>query len=1221
MSRRRLLRAVLASDSSSLTTMGQTICAVWRASGAAIGAGLQASTQGVGDRAQAARLTVSLLHPELRWPLREPPKRKQLGFLVDALKALDEEGVALLGSELLAMAEQGRLNAKLTELLEMDLPPELVRRVLAADVIEGAVDLTGPTRDVSRYLDSVELLRSLDEPPPWLEEEWFLHLFDAGRAWSSALILALVAHSKSRDESATSSGALFAISQALAIEDQDLAAALEAWATVRLEQPPPELEPLAQVLDLPLSDLAAYLHYRRLCGQGEAFSSTVLAPLQSEQKRQRQIAFLEARRSSGNMPENLLESTLGQLTDEHRARRRNEAKARRARNTLRRALETYRQDSLAQALEAACRKAATRILGRKLPDQLPTGFQQSFHLLHSDDTDLDLFRAFLGDLIAGQPLDLRPENRAWLERATANGIETAAWLEGLRCSFEIEGQTITFETEKDPLHALRMGSYFNTCLTLEGGFNASSTLTNALDVNKQVIFGRRVDGTVVARKLIGATAGGELAGYYTYASEHREPIRRHLAAELRGFAERCGLRLSDRATPENLHRGFWWNDGNEAWPHASEAPARLSDPPPDGPGDDDAKLEWNLRQALMGRDPELLAAVANSAEGANHGYHYSDVAAHRLLRQAPASADALQPDSVPGWRLQRIGQILTAEGRLEWLAAAQRCTSYLDRGEALLSALPSEPGSAARIANQIRAGSPPEPEELHRPPMTVADLSPAAAVGLLSYCARRNRDVPYDEPWKEDVAAVVTVAYLKQSPGSERSLLCRELARSAELEEVTLIAAQQIAMPELAPWLRKALGTASRSTCAPIALALGRIGDPRDADRLSAALHRWPDNLGLAVAVARCGLGELARELWQPPLDIQQAAEPSWLELVCELDAPKVGRRLRRELTRASLPYNSSRVQQLLSYLAELGLTGFAPQDLADELGETWSNNTRRRLPEFQARWQTQHDRREYTQQQREPQQPDGPTSSLNTRGTQSPPDQASLHATLERVAAHRGDDPPPELSALLTLPPDWIAPTTSRQILALAEPWAERLPIELCQAAIRLARSDLYGSFSISTGMIVRRWLGWLPIDQRALSFVQTCWVEWKFATPGLIHLLLLLDDDPELCPQIIKLYPQKFPGSKDALFYLLDLALTWLEPETAEAFAEGVCARLDPRTLNLADFQVGDEPFEASYRLHQLMLRYLVRNVSAKERQTLVEQAKAVGSRRGKWLAAQIT
>ncbi|MEM7357229.1 MAG: hypothetical protein AAF657_40820, partial [Acidobacteriota bacterium] len=34
-SRRRLLRAVLASDSSSLTTMGQTICAVWRASGAA----------------------------------------------------------------------------------------------------------------------------------------------------------------------------------------------------------------------------------------------------------------------------------------------------------------------------------------------------------------------------------------------------------------------------------------------------------------------------------------------------------------------------------------------------------------------------------------------------------------------------------------------------------------------------------------------------------------------------------------------------------------------------------------------------------------------------------------------------------------------------------------------------------------------------------------------------------------------------------------------------------------------------------------------------------------------------------------------------------------------------------------------------------------------------------------------------------------------------------
>src|SRR5437764_13848186 len=105
-----------------------------------------------------------------------------------------------------------------------------------------------------------------------------------------------------------------------------------------------------------------------------------------------------------------------------------------------------------------------------------------------------------------------------------------------------------------------MGSYFETCLTLEDGCNAASTLVNALDANKQVIYGRRPDGTVVARKLIGATLGGELGGYRTYATRDAGEMRLRLAGLLRAFAGRCRLRLSDTATPEKLHPGFRYDD-------------------------------------------------------------------------------------------------------------------------------------------------------------------------------------------------------------------------------------------------------------------------------------------------------------------------------------------------------------------------------------------------------------------------------------------------------------------------------------------------------------------------------------------------------------------------------------------------------------------------------------------------------------------------------------
>jgi hypothetical protein len=241
---------------------------------------------------------------------------------------------------------------------------------------------------------------------------------------------------------------------------------------------------------------------------------------------------------------------------------------------------------------------------------MPPGFREALHLIHSDRIDHELLTQFLLDVLDGRSVLDRATNQAWLDRARASGINTSAWLAGLSATVDVNGTEVTFKTERDPLHVLKMGSYFDTCLTLERGMNAASTLVNALDVNKQVIYGRRADGTVVSRKLIGATARGELAGFHTYAHEAPEAYRECLDAILSDFAGGCRLELSDNALPEVLHAGFWYNDGNESWLRKPRTQT-LHSPPEGIPTDPAAVAEWGddpagprpQRGAQTGRRP------------------------------------------------------------------------------------------------------------------------------------------------------------------------------------------------------------------------------------------------------------------------------------------------------------------------------------------------------------------------------------------------------------------------------------------------------------------------------------------------------------------------------------------------------------------------------------------------------------------------------------------
>ncbi|MES2464490.1 MAG: hypothetical protein V4671_28345, partial [Armatimonadota bacterium] len=118
------------------------------------------------------------------------------------------------------------------------------------------------------------------------------------------------------------------------------------------------------------------------------------------------------------------------------------------------------------------------------------------------------------------PFEDHPENVAFRERLTASAVSIAEWRTGAReqVSLPDHGLTLTMFLETDPLHVLQMGGYFGTCLSAGSGCNAFSTVANALEQNKRVLFVRDASGRVIARKLIGISEEGAMVGFHTYCS-------------------------------------------------------------------------------------------------------------------------------------------------------------------------------------------------------------------------------------------------------------------------------------------------------------------------------------------------------------------------------------------------------------------------------------------------------------------------------------------------------------------------------------------------------------------------------------------------------------------------------------------------------------------------------------------------------------------------------
>ncbi|MEO5952285.1 MAG: hypothetical protein ABIQ44_07460, partial [Chloroflexia bacterium] len=195
---------------------------------------------------------------------------------------------------------------------------------------------------------------------------------------------------------------------------------------------------------------------------------------------------------------------------------------------------------------------------------------------HIDDNRKLLIR-LLRAYVQGDP---RPHEHHPANEAFLRGLEKAdVWLSANPKTYVckgVSGGKVRLTLERDPLSVLQMGNYFDTCLSF-GQFNAFSTVANACELNKRVIYAYDGLNRVVGRKLIGINADGKMVGFYTYSTlgdeegkELRSIFRRYCA----DFAKKCGLELSEKGTIPKLYAEAWYDDGVVEWSDSEDTQLR-----------------------------------------------------------------------------------------------------------------------------------------------------------------------------------------------------------------------------------------------------------------------------------------------------------------------------------------------------------------------------------------------------------------------------------------------------------------------------------------------------------------------------------------------------------------------------------------------------------------------------------------------------------------------
>lgn len=874
---------------------------------------------------RAARDRLGLLQPEGTQPAAFHREVEALTRLTDLLASLPPERRAVVWPLVREPVDGELAPHGLGRLLRSSLPLGQVQRALevgggfARQIGEQVKAFEQHPRRLDALLASIEAVPPKERGVLGTDKGWYVNLFtqltDAPRA--AALALAAQFGRAKLDSAAPARFRI--LCEAFRGDAKELGGALEHWDRFPASTWPEGCDQLVALGIASVEALQRYLHYGTLLGRPPALSAALLEPLRLAEKAQGELAWIRSQLAAAELPPSkrtIFEQRAARLANPLHASTIWAASIRRAHKRFGRALEQRRIASLQVVIRRALRDLLGRFLGDEgLPEILPEGLGEAMVLFGDAQADKGLLLNFIRQAAHGRPFADLPANAAWLGRAAKAGIDTTAWLAGFDETIQLDGQTVRLATEACPVQRLMLGCPFDTCLDLYTGFNRWSALVNATDVNKQVIYGRSPEGVVVLRKLVGATLDGRLAGYRTYTTGAApRGCKETLDALLLGHADRCGLALSNTATPEVLHgSGDWYDDGNEHWSVQKQLP-----PSPPGeptlPSDREAMADRLFRAALTTADPDMVGRLNGRRQV---GAYFQLLSSRRMSIQTAARTE--RPRFCDESDLYDAHWRLCCAGHREAFRHAKRFITNEELGDRLwrrlLDLAPADEAVLGDLVLGIEGLAAQGPSDPEGPGWAVASgsLSPHLALlpqrkllalfralaPLIFHWTKGH--APFVRDARSSLASLLQAAFLREKDGRP---LVRALRRGAPfVRGIALVVTQRErvkgSVSALVALASRQGGPIPRSEVLP---ALVRQGGPRVRDLLWRLLRREPSSLELAVALTRAG-GEpwrrRAAELWQPPRDLERAlARRDFVDTASELHSPALSRRVRNLILR-----------------------------------------------------------------------------------------------------------------------------------------------------------------------------------------------------------------------------------------------------------------------------------------------------------------------------------
>ena len=158
--------------------------------------------------------------------------------------------------------------------------------------------------------------------------------------------------------------------------------------------------------------------------------------------------------------------------------------------------------------------------------------------------------------------DDEPANLAFRDQMEQAGIRMEPWLSDQvkHTATTADGSSYGLAFTRDVVDFLLMGFHFGTCLSPDS-CNFFSTVANAVDLNKRVVYGKTEDGRIIGRCLLVLSDTGKILSYHRYSHDAKDGFTAAVDAFAKQLAVEMRTTLASTGNVTKLVANRWYDDG------------------------------------------------------------------------------------------------------------------------------------------------------------------------------------------------------------------------------------------------------------------------------------------------------------------------------------------------------------------------------------------------------------------------------------------------------------------------------------------------------------------------------------------------------------------------------------------------------------------------------------------------------------------------------------